>query len=409
MKEFIKKYWLILVAIFGLLIIICFALLFISESQMPTFRSVLIAIISAFLGVLMTVAVTAILLEKQAETQKELLKEQSETESQKDKNIKIYEQKIRVYSEFIKEMWDSFDGNVISNDKLIELRKICFNKLVFHLDKEQINKICAEIDNIDDSGLKAVGEITTILKNSIKEKKEKDIDKNDLLNLFKVFNKNENTNKKVPLTEESFEKIETNIQQEKTQIIENKVIEHSINNITFWHFNTWSNQQIEAFEKGNWVLNLIEYGEEWRTNALKQVQPDDVVFLFRRGGSGYIGAFRVKEKVILTDEKYENEEYSDEEIQKYDMYGALEDGATYSSNLIVEPIAYNYHGVGYYSVRRRTIERINDLDAVWFLINKFDGNELTDEQKASIGKLDKNKEIMNINKEYFNKIAEQIL
>ena len=96
MKDTLKKYGSLIITIIGLLILICFALLIIPESQLPTVlqSSGLVAIISAFLGVVMTVAVTAILLGKQAETQEELLKKQSKNESDKDKDIKIYEKKI---------------------------------------------------------------------------------------------------------------------------------------------------------------------------------------------------------------------------------------------------------------------------------------------------------------------------
>jgi ribosomal protein L16 Arg81 hydroxylase len=72
----------------------------------------------------MTVIVTSI-----------LLRQQTETESHKDKDIRIYEQKIKVYSEFVEKMWAMFDDNKITEEefkeKLKELRKICFKQLVF--------------------------------------------------------------------------------------------------------------------------------------------------------------------------------------------------------------------------------------------------------------------------------------
>jgi len=63
--KFIKEYSALLIAVIGLLVLICFALLLLPETQMPTIlqSSGLVAIISAFLGVVMTVAVTSILLE----------------------------------------------------------------------------------------------------------------------------------------------------------------------------------------------------------------------------------------------------------------------------------------------------------------------------------------------------------
>ena len=44
---------------------------------------------------------------------------------------------------------------------------------------------------------------------------------------------------------------------------------------------------------GIYELNLVEYNEDWRTNQLKRVGKDDLVFLFRSGGWGYMGVFRV--------------------------------------------------------------------------------------------------------------------
>jgi hypothetical protein len=139
------------------------------------------------------------------------------------------------------------------------------------------------------------------------------------------------------------------------------------------------------------------------------VQPNDIVFLFRRGGYGYIGAFRATANKILESESYKK--YSEDDIKKYDMYKSLEDGATLASNILVEPIAYNFKGVGYYSVRRYTIQRMNDIEAVKFLLNRFNGKELTAEQISGIGKLDENilVEISHENKDYLNKITEKYL
>jgi len=406
MKELIKKYKLILIAIGVLLILICFVLLLISESQMPTIfiSSGAVAIISAFLGVFLTVAVTNILLDRQAETQNALLDKQSEKESQKDKDVKIYEKKIRVYSEFTSKMWGILEDDKVTDDELRELRNICFRNLVFYINQNQINRIYEQIVKIDkdniDTALGAAGEITYILKNSLQE--DENVKSSDLKKLFNVFIKDKKENN---TDEKDVE------QQKDIVILENKqfetpdaVISSVAKNITFWHFNIWGNQQIEAFEKGNWVLNLIEYGEDWRTLKINhQVQPDDVVFLFRRGGYGYIGAFRVLGKKILTDK----ESHTDEEIEKYDIYGALEDGATYSSNIIVKPMAYNFKGVGYLSVRRRTIEKMNEMNAVYYLLSRFKVNNtiLNSDQMEGIGKLE-SREISTseIDVEYFNKV-----
>ena len=99
------------------LFVICFALLWFSEAQIPTVftSSGIVAIISAIIGVLLTVAVTSILigqqskaqqelLGKQSETQKELLKHQSEKEEEKERSMKVFEKKQEVYHEFLENL-----------------------------------------------------------------------------------------------------------------------------------------------------------------------------------------------------------------------------------------------------------------------------------------------------------------
>jgi len=373
------------------IIIVCFILLYFSEAQIPTVftSSGIVAIISAFIGVVLTVFVTSILLQEQAETQKKLLERQSEKESLKDKEIKIYEQKIRVYSEFIKQMWKLIkDEDEISYEELKKLRTSCFQELVLYLNSEQINKISNEIKEITPESnknyiIKPIGNITNILQNNLDPRVDvKPGDFSKLYNSFKTTDLEEQTQSHI---------MDTDHQRQEVSISEKQ----SVKNITFWHFNMYGEQQIEAFKKGNWLLNLFEYGEEWRTNKLYEVKDDDVVFLFRRGGYGYIGAFKVVGRKVLKAEEYSNKQYSPEDIQKYDIYNAMQDGATYSSNIIVEPIAYNFKGVGCKTVRRRTIEKfITDPVAVNYILDRFGDTPtyypLNEEQKSGIGHLDEN-------------------
>jgi hypothetical protein len=280
--------------LFGAIIVlslICFLILYFSEAQIPTVfsSSGLIAIISAIIGVLLTVLVTNILLGRQTENQNDLMKKQSEIESQKDKDAKIFKQKILVYSDFTEKMWmmldDIDDDNdvIVINNKLKELRNICFRKLVFYLNDEQINQIYKQINSIDitnnDTVMRAVGGIALILKNSLNEEnslnKEESVKYGGLITLFNAFTK------KNVLQENQENLVSNNTQQSKE---------------TFWHFNVLGEEQITAFKDGKMFLSLIEYGEEWRTNLVKQVKPNDVIFLFKRGGTGYIGAFKALDR-----------------------------------------------------------------------------------------------------------------
>jgi hypothetical protein len=104
---------------------------------------------------------------------------------------------------------------------------------------------------------------------------------------------------------------------------------------------------------------------------VKQVDENDVVFLFRRGGFGYLGAFKPKEwrgfdyninkETVYYFGKTEIEKQGSEfdaDVEQYDIYDGFNDGASLCTNLIVEPIAYIESGVGNPGgVYRRTISR----------------------------------------------------
>lgn len=382
-----KNFWL-----YG---IITFLILFMASAVI--FRIYQIEILpsqfyGALISVVITVIITYLLLNCQTAQQVEILKNQTEQEVQKDKDIKIFQQKITVYAEFTEKMWAMLDDGTVTDEELKELRTICFRKLVFYLNSEQINKIYEQINKIDfendDTAMKAVGEITHILQNSLNT--DENVKSSDLIKLFNSFDKKKFEEKEEP--EQVVNIAQNTVQQQQP----------TTNNVRYWHFNTlYEKQQIEAFKNGNWVLALIEYGEDWRTNAIRQVKPNDVIFLFKRGGSGYIGAFRALEPTAKILEA--GNEYTEAEIAKYDIYEGLDDGASLCSNILVEPIAYNFKGIGYYTVRRRAIERMNDFEAVKFLLNRFNGNDLNENQLSGKGKLD-NDTIVSLNENYFSEI-----
>jgi hypothetical protein len=407
MKKFIRTYGLLLVTLIVLLVLICWALLLIPESQIPTMlqSSGLVSIISAFLGVFMTVAVTAILLEKQADS-----------ESKKEKDIKIFTQKIEVYSEFLSAMWGMLDKKEEEYAAAVkQLRANCFQKLILHLDEGQIEEISKKINDVnpknykesEDSTQIAMGEITRILQDNLRDKENpNESDKKHsgfLLALYKSFidQEAEQQNEQGPVNDQL-----QNEQEEKMPVNDQAAI-------TYWHFCMLGPEQEEIFTKGNWRLVLIEYNERWRTDLSEQIKPGDVIFLFRRGGSGYIGAFRAKAKGKRY-EKPDGKSWDDilgSNRDDIDIYDSTSDGATLVANVEVEPIAYNYKGVGYWSVRRRTIERMNDTNAVKFILKRFKGEldkDWDEERLSGKDKLDENTEIKEIiERDYFNKIIKQ--
>jgi len=149
MKIFSKEnlpYWLGAII---LLFIICFVLMYFSESQIPTVftSSGIVAIISAFIGVILTVFVTSILLNKQTETQKDLIQTQSESETQKDKNVKIYEEKIQIYKEFLSKLYEICKVSKKSEEHVKELI-LHISYLTMHTSSEGVNNIVSQLKNV---------------------------------------------------------------------------------------------------------------------------------------------------------------------------------------------------------------------------------------------------------------------
>ena len=373
------------------LFIMCFVLLYFSEAQIPTTftSSGIVAIISAVIGVVLTAFAISI-----------QLKQQSNAEAQKDKDVKIFEQKMRVYSEFTSKLWeivyayDVEDNTDRLREKHDELKLTCFDKLVFFLKEEETKQLTIIIEQIDttkpmDYNLLYICKITNILQSSLENKYETESSLKYLYNAFDT--KNIESKEK-----ENTKHLNAPIKGNNTDSVD----------ITFWHFNMLDEKQLKAFKDGNWLLALIEYDENWRTNLIRQVKPNDIIFLFKRGGLGYIGAFKALYPQFKILE--EGEIYSDIEKAKYDIYDGIDDGASLASNILVEPIAYNYCGVGYKTVRRRTIERMNDTEAVKFLLNRFNGKDLDDNQLAGKGKLDSETPI-ELNDNYFSEIVNKNL
>lgn len=123
-----------------------------------------------------------------------LLQGQSRQEMKREAFVKIFEQKITVYSEFTEKMWDMLHNEKINEEGLLDLRTICFDKLVFYLNNEQIKNVRTYVEKIDeknlDATLEAVSEITELLQNDLNTDDEKQhLESEELVLLFKAFNR----------------------------------------------------------------------------------------------------------------------------------------------------------------------------------------------------------------------------
>ncbi|MDR1879663.1 MAG: hypothetical protein LBQ78_01850, partial [Tannerellaceae bacterium] len=99
-----KKNKVLLLTVAIVVVLVCIILFLISVRQFPNglMSTGMTAIISAVLGVLLTVSVTQI-----------LLGQQSKTEEEKDKNIKVFEKKQEIYHQFLEKFKEIIqDGEI---------------------------------------------------------------------------------------------------------------------------------------------------------------------------------------------------------------------------------------------------------------------------------------------------------
>lgn len=362
--------------------------------HIPEFWAQLLAIIaSAFLGAGATAWLT-----------NTLLSNQQESEEAKEKNIKVFENKIQVYSEFISKMWKTLEDDIITDEEIRGIRLDIFNKLIFYFD--DIDKLAEKVDRIKSSDMftekidnskrtqetiLCFSEITEMLRDDVRRSSIGDKAKS-ISNLWNKFGiqprDSENETKSNEKIETVNKTISDNIIKGSAQQEENASEDSQRMEENTWHFNAWGDEQFKRIEENiaeskEIELSLVEYGEYWRTNLLKQVGEGDIIMLFRRGGYGYVGAFEAIGRRIFDFEKGEEEilyfgeekprpvENFNADVEKYDIYKSREDGATLCSNLIVKRIAYVPEGVGNPGgVYRRTISRY-DSHYAWLLRERF--------------------------------------
>lgn len=359
------------VGILAALLAICFFIF-----HIPDFWPQLLAIIaSAFLGAGVTAWLTNTLLDNK-----------QKSEEEKEKNIHMYQNKLDAFSEFSKELWSKTKTDYLDIERV---RDLLFNKVIFFISKSDVDKLIEIFRKLPPkpsnvNKIKLFSELTEIIKGCLdntqtdKDSPKGCFDQNDIETLWREIDKY------IPKEDVSIVK---KSQIEPDSAIQSTHIEHCenepatpngvINYDQAWHFAMLGDEQLGVIgdDKIN-ELSLIEYEEEWRTDLLKQVSENDIVFLFRRGGYGYIGAFRPKgwrtfgyddnEKLYETIHLFGEEEVIVKEeglvnidVEKYDIYGGIKDSADICSNLIVEPIYYLGHEAGTNpgGVYRRTISR----------------------------------------------------
>lgn len=338
----------------------------------------------ALIGTIITAVVTVFLLQGQ-----------SSSDEKKDKNIRIYENKLEVYSEYVRQMWETIsDDEDLKEEEWNNLRVQTFGKLIFYLDTDAIQNLTQYVSEIDKARREGTlqdikigfANITRLLTREIVTHKSKqDADYTKLFNQFNIntsdLQDNVETEAKVhpatpPIAEVAAQPTETPAVSAISPIyqLDNDIWSHG-----FWHFCAlnMSKQKLHLD-----TLALIEYDEQWRTDTIRRIKEGDLIFLFAAGGGGYYGVFRAKNVagtdspalVFATDGNQTDKQEYERFGKAFDIYGGYNDGATSIAAINVETIYFNENGIGGkpVSTRRATIIPFNQEGDRYALLNAFD-------------------------------------
>ena len=355
--------------------------------------------VAVLLSVMVTAIVTGALLERQ-----------TSGEEKREMNIKIYENKIAVYSKFITKMWGVLaDNRPVSTEQMMALRKELFNQLVFYVDDTLIDKISEEFEPLANIGYnekdnnfayrKAFAAIMAILHDDIAPKttdKNRDVSKEEYTKrVCRLWSSFGSSDEDSPVTEIAVEQTSVPAPATDTTDVNPEAIRRIDRCIHFGILD--ANYQKKLYDNRANTDNLVplflcEYDELWRTNFIKtRIQANDIILLFQRGGAGYVGAFMAKKYVVFESNEginceihdyatnettiidKNNENRLNELMNLYKATEIIDDGATYYSYLLVEPIVLyeNFNsGVGSISTYRRTVSSY-DPHYAWLTFARF--------------------------------------
>ena len=323
----------------------------------------------------------------------QLLTGQSSKEEAREKNIKVHENKIAVYADFVSKMWATMNDGQVEPSEIVSIRSEVFNKLIFYLNDAQVKAISVALGNLSDDSsdqeyINVFQEITKILRNDIMDSKSESKD-NDIQTLWNRFN--ELLPKPIEETPAPVVEVKEDTPASIKPTNETPVTTSKYINSPCVHFNILSTEwQYKIFSNGAQALALCEYGESWRTNLIKRCGFNDVVFLYKTGGPGYVGAFLAKGWIVFeadgqgkltkvvesvfTEKGKNTAPIAEDEWQKrvnlYDVQDYIDDGCTLISYLLVDPLVYYEGGVGCISVYRRTISAY-DSGYAWKTLARF--------------------------------------
>lgn len=307
---------------------------------------------------------------------KEFEQRMANEDAKRTKDARIYSNKIAAFSAFNKAVWqENMDTRDNDRETIINIRKELFSRVILYLSAGEINQIIAAISGQEKQFPYVLSSIVNILNqnaertltgNDKNEDNESDYRKS-CQSLWDTFNG--------WLDDIAASQAESEKEPASTNDKEAKTIKSGIQP---WHFCMWSGKQIDVLRSGLLELSLVEYGENWRTEMVKQVKAGDIIFLFR-GNKRYAGAFvaegwRVFEydadrnvteitspgidKVVVQGEKVSISSV-EEKLVIYDFYESFKNpDSTSCANVIVKPISFPASGApNPNTTYRKTISR----------------------------------------------------
>jgi len=308
---------------------------------------------------------------------------QSSQQESRDKNIRIYQKKLEVYSKFNALLWSVDDKSDFD-----KVKDMCMQELIFVISENKIQELTEALKSIkdnfenEDKVKESYSKITAILRADLKgEDNTFESGHDKILKVFNAINQNEDINNQTAEINTVHVENKSELKRPEIRQIWN---DYEESKIQCWHFNAFDvKTQNDALKGGSGFLSLIEYGEDWRTERLKQVKSGDIIFLFNRGGSGYVGLYRATNTIVLRVDNgniymsmdgAEEKIISDDEAKQYDIYYAIGDGATLVSDIKVEAILTRNHSWNPIGTMRQTIVRPN-ADNVWELLRYYDSED----------------------------------
>jgi len=130
----------------GIFLLIAFVILaWISHSWLET--EIASQLFAALAGAIIAAFITSILLRLQTQSQAKLIEGQAAIEQEKEKESKVYEEKLRIYQEFLKKLNDIIRDNKIEKEEVIDLQfQVSF--IDMHTSSEHIKEISEHVANI---------------------------------------------------------------------------------------------------------------------------------------------------------------------------------------------------------------------------------------------------------------------